>query len=619
MGRSMRKVIVVGLDGLEPTIVDSLLGRGLLPNLAALAGRGGSSRVATTAPAQTPVAWSTFATGTNPGGHGIFDFLRRDPATLRPDLALNRYEQKNAFTPPRAINLRRGTPLWSILAAAGVPATVLRCPCTYPPDVVHGRLLGGMGVPDLRGGFGTATYYTTAEGIEPGEAERVVRVHDRGDGSFEAGIIGPRNPRDRTELELKFTIHPGPSADRALLRCPGGSPPELELSLGRWSPWLGVKFKLGMLHSVRGMVRFRLLAPGPGLRLYASPVNFDPADPPFPISFPGGYAGELAGEIGPYYTAGMVEDHAGLSNGRLDEAAFLDQCELAWRDREAMMLRELGRFDEGLFFCLFDTPDRVQHMFWRFTEPDHPANRGRPPGGEFAGVIEEQYRRADAMVGAALGFADDETLTIALSDHGFGSFRRGVDLNAWLHGQGLLTLLDGRRPGDGGADLLQGVDWSRTKAYALGLGGIYLNLGGREARGIVPPDEAKALGDAIARGLTGLPDPEGGAVAIRRVKSREELYRGPYVAEAPDLLVHFERGYRVSWETSTGGAGASVFSDNTHAWSGDHVVDPALVPGVLLMDRPFRGDGARMMDLAPTILSALGVPPGPAMEGEALR
>ena len=154
------RVLVIGLDGLEPSIVDAMLAAGELPVLASLRSRGGYARLATTFPAQTPVAWSSFATGTNPGGHGIYDFIRRDPVTLLPDLALNRYEQKNAFTPPRAVNLRGGTPFWELSVGAGIPSTVLRCPCTYPAELGRGRLLSGLGVPDVRGGLGTPTVWT---------------------------------------------------------------------------------------------------------------------------------------------------------------------------------------------------------------------------------------------------------------------------------------------------------------------------------------------------------------------------------------------------------------------------------------------------------------------------
>lgn len=588
-----------------------MLAAGDLPALARLRDAGAYARLATTYPAQTPVAWSTFATGVNPGVHGIFDFLRRDPQTYLPDLALNRYDQKNTFVPPKAVNLRRGTPIWELLAAAGIPSTVLRCPCTYPPDQVQGRLLAGMGVPDLRGGLGTPTYFTTRDGIVPGDSERVTRVTVDG-GRVRTQLVGPRLPRGGdAAIDVTVDLVAG---GRAVVRVGAQA---VELRAGEWGPWIKVKFKLGLLQSVAGAVRFFLPALDDGFALYASPVNFTPDAPPFPISAPGDYAGELEDRIGTYYTAGMAEDHTGLMNGRIDESAFLAQCEIVMREREAMLDLELARLDRGLLFCLFDTPDRLQHLFWRFLEPGHPANAsGYDPG--FQGAIAEHYRRLDTIVGRVLAAADPETLVIVLSDHGCTSFRRGVHLNGWLHQQGLLTLKNGAQPGPDTGEFFREVDWSRTKAYALGLGGIYLNRRSRESQGIVGPEDAGTVAATIRGGLTGLPDAATGSIAVRGVKSREEIYRGAATAEAPDLLVLFERGYRASWTTTLGGIGASVFEDNTRRWSGDHIVDPELVPGVLFMNQSFRRDAPNMLDLAPTILAALGVPKGPEMEGESL-
>ncbi len=613
----MKKVIVIGLDGLEPTIVEAMLAAGELPHLDRLRAEGGFSRVATTTPAQTPVAWSTFATGTNPGGHGIFDFIRRDPRTYLPDLALNRYESRGAFLPPRAVNMRRGTPVWELLSAAGIGSTVLRCPVTYPPDVFRGKMLSGMGVPDLRGGLGTPTFYTSSEDVSPRESENVVRVCPGADGTIETYLIGPRHPKDRSDVRFGLTIQTDPGSRRVTVRS-AGSPSALEIREGQWSDWLRVRFKIGMLQSIRGLVRFHLIRLEPTFELYASPVNFDAEAPLFPISHPEDYAGRLAGSIGTFHTTGMVEDHTGINNERIGEDAFLDQCDLAWREREAMMLHELEQFEEGLFYCLFDTPDRVQHLFWRYREPDHPANRGRMPQPEYARVIEDQYRRGDEIVGKAVQFADRETLVIVLSDHGFGSFQRGVNLNTLLFDEGLLALRDGARPGHACRDFLLDVDWSRTSAYALGLGGIYLNLEGREARGTVKAEAAEELKAAIARRLTGLVDTARGTVAVRRVRTRQSVYSGPFVDEAPDLLVDFARGYRASWGTSLGGAPEGHFEDNTKKWSGDHIIDPELVPGVLFMNRPYRQPGAGLADLAPTILDALRVPRGKAMEGSSL-
>jgi predicted AlkP superfamily phosphohydrolase/phosphomutase len=608
----MKKVIVIGLDGFEPKIAEPLLEGGALPHLAQLRRRGGYARIATTYPAQTPVAWSTFATGMNPGGHGIFDFIRRDPRTYLPDYSLNRFEQTASYLPPKAVNLRHGTPLWELLSAAGISSTILRCPCTFPPDGNGTRILAGMGVPDLRGGQGTSTLYTSSEGIKTKESEKVVCVQADADGAIATHVIGPRNPKTRADIQCEISIQLEATAKKIVIRS-NGQPKVMELREGHWSDWLKVKFKTGLLQSVRGMVRFHLVRVAPVFELYASPVNFDPEAPPFPISSPPEYARELAAAIGTFYTTGMVEDHSGLDNDRLSEAAYLEQCEGVLREREKMMLYELERFDAGLFFCLFDTPDRLQHMFWRYRE-----NSRGAASDERAQVIETHYRACDAVVGRALEHADEHTLVIVLSDHGMTRFDRGVHLNTWLHDNGLLALRRGLQPGEDAGDLLRNVDWDRSKAYALGLCGIYLNLKGREGKGSVAPAEADAVKSAIIKGLSGLHDPARGQLAIRSVATREQVYSGPYAAASPDLLVNVAEGYRVSWGTALGAVPQGHFEDNARKWAADHIIDPCLIPGVLFMNRAFRGESANLIHMAPTILGALGVPKGSAMEGGSL-
>jgi predicted AlkP superfamily phosphohydrolase/phosphomutase len=610
-----RKVIVVGLDGFEPSIVERLLRSRELPSLKAVSERGGYSRLRTTFPAQTPVAWSTFATGVNPGGHGIFDFVRRDPRTYLPDISMTRYEQKNAFLPPKAVNLRRGAPMWDALAAAGIPSTIVRCPCTYPPDNMRGRMLAGMGVPDLRGGLGTSTFYTSEAYVKAKESENVVHVTLDPSGAGRAHLIGPRNPKTKSDIQFELSLKLDPAAKKLTVRS-DGQPSTLVIREGEWSDWLRVKFKLGLLQSVRGMVRFYFVQSEPTFELYASPVNFDPDSPLFPISHPPEYAKELARDVGTFYTTGMVEDHGGLNNGRFGEEAYLAQCEDVLRERERMMLHELKRFNEGLFFCLFDTPDRLAHMFWRFGEPDHPANRGSASSG-LERVIEEHYRKCDEVVGRALAHADGDTLVVVLSDHGMNSFQRGMHLNTWLYDMGLLALQNGARPGDDAGEFFKTVDWDRTKAYALGLGSLYLNVKGREERGIVEGSDVATLKAVIARELGGFVDPVTGVPAVTRVVAREEVYSGAYADEAPDMLVNFNSGYRVSWATALGGVPEGHFEDNVKKWAGDHLIDPSLVPGVLFMNRQFGGD-PELASLAPTILDFLGVPRPGAMERDSL-
>ncbi len=610
-----RKVVVLGFDGLDPGLAETLMAGGELPNLARLREDGGYSRLATTLPAQTPVAWSTFAVGANPGVHGIFDFLSRDPATYLPQVGLYRHEQKSRFLPPRAVNLRGGTPVWERLSKAGVSSTILRHPCTYPPAPFKGRLLAGVGVPDLRGGFGSSAFFTTEPGLRAGEGERVVVVELDAEGRATTHLLGPGLPQgDDLRSSLELEVDPG--GQSVIISCPDGgfSHP---VRVGEWTPWVHVRFKHGLLQSVRGLVRFFLGGTDP-LQLFASPVQFDPQVPLFPISHPWDYGAELERVLGPFATLGMAEEHNGVTNGRIDEGAFLAQCFDIMHERLAMMRLELGRMERGLFYCLFDTPDRIQHIFWRFREPDHPAHRGEPLPQEWTRVIEDYYRLCDEVVGEALEYVDDATLLMVASDHGFASFRREVHLNAWLLENGYLSLRYGVEPGEGAGDLLREVDWGRTRAYALGLAGVYLNLRGREAEGVVPVEAAGSLRAEIAERLGGMEDPLRGKAAVRYALPREKAYSGARLDDAPDILLAYAPGYRTSSAAAMGGVGAGVFSDNLRRWSGDHIVDPSAVPGILFMNAPFLGDQARLLDLAPTILDALGVPGDGALEGGSL-
>jgi predicted AlkP superfamily phosphohydrolase/phosphomutase len=618
-----KKVIVIGLDGLEPSIVEAMLGRGELPHFARIRDAGAYARLKTTYPAQTPVAWSSFATGTNPGGHGIFDFVSRDPRTYQPDLALSRFAPpKNAFSPPRVVNNRQGVPFWQLLTQAGIPSTILRCPCTFPPDPVTGHMLAGVGVPDLRGGQGTGTFYSQDKSVAAKESEQV--VHLPAADEFVTHVIGPRNTRAKpiadTTAEIRVTVD---RAARKLIIKTGGTPDRLEIHEGRWSDWVRLKFKFSMLQSVPGIVRFYARQLSPHVEFYASPVNFDPAAPVFPVSSPHEYGKELAEHIGLFSTVGMAEDHTGLNNGRFDEAAYLAQCDLVRAERERMTFHELRRFSEGLFFVVFDTPDRVQHMFWRFRDPQHPYfDCDRAP--EFTRSIEEHYRLYDGLLAKVLDHVDEHTLLIVLSDHGFNTFRRGFHVNTWLVENGLMALRDNKQPDEAHGDGFSAVDWSRTSAYALGLAGVYLNLKGREGAGIVEEGaEADRVRRAIVEGLTGIADSAVGATAINSVSRRDEIYSGPHASGSPDLLVNYAPGFRVSWQTALGGMPHGLFENNTRRWSGDHIIDPLTVPGILLLNRNGSGPLAAgyapdIRDLAPTILGYFGVPKGAAMEGISL-
>jgi predicted AlkP superfamily phosphohydrolase/phosphomutase len=613
-----KKVIVIGLDGLEPSIVEAMLGRGELPNLAKIRASGFYSRLRTTYPAQTPVAWSSFATGTNPGGHGIFDFIDRDPATYQPDVALSRFKRpKNMWAQPRVVNRRRGVPLWQTLTEAGVPSTILRCPCTFPPEALQGRMLAGVGVPDLRGSQSKGTFYTQDRTVAAQENEQLIQLDSGLD--LTTRVLGPRNTRQSppgdTSCEIRVQVDKG---SRKLVLHTGGTPSRIETAEKGWSDWVRFKFKFSMLQSVSGIARFFVRQLEPHLEFYVSPVNFDPAAPMFPISSPGDYAKELSEKIGLFSTLGMAEDHNGLNNGRLDETAYLQQCDLVLCERVRMMLFELDRFTEGLFFMLFDTPDRVQHMLWRFRDREHPCYEP-DLSPELATRVEEHYRQCDGLLTAVLDKLDENTLLMVLSDHGFGTFRRAFDTNTWLWQNGLLSLKDNHKPDEDLGEGFAQVDWSKTYAYAIGLGGIYLNFKGREGGGILEEGtEAERVRRAIQTGLAEFPDAGTEGAAIRSVSRREELYSGAFVENSPDLLINFHPGFRVSWRTAVGGFANSLLEDNKRRWSGDHIVDPEAVPGILFMNRAAGHNHTRIIDLAPTILNYLGVPAPASMEGSSL-
>jgi predicted AlkP superfamily phosphohydrolase/phosphomutase len=626
----IRRAILVGLDGLEPDLVARWMAEGKLPHFEQLARRGMFRRLHTTFPAMSPVAWSTFATGVHPAKHGIFDFLTRDPRSYLPALSsaevapprrgLSLGPYRIPLGRPVVRLLRRSRPFWAHLGRYGIPSSVLRVPITFPPEPLHGNLLAAMCVPDLQGSQGTFSYFTTAaaEADRPVAGQRLPLVRD---GAWLRGRLpGPENPirRDRRRLELPFALRPEADGQGALLRI---GRERIPLRLATDSDWVPLSFALGLGARMRGICRFRLLACGDEVRLYVTPINIDPAHPVLPISYPRFFATFLAKLIGPYATLGLAEDTWALNEGVLDEQGFLDQAWANHAEREAMFFEMLARSRRGLVTCVFDGTDRIQHMFMRYLDTDHPALRGQDGAGRWQEVIPETYQRMDRMIGRLLqqvDIDDPETLVAVLSDHGFKSFRRGVNLNSWLHRHGYLALRDGAT---GSGEWFRDVDWSRTRAYALGLGGIFLNVRGREASGVVAPGaEADALAQELAARLGGLIDDATGEVAIREVYPAHTLYRGrgPYADQAPDLIVGYAPGWRASWDGVRGIVDEVVFADNCKAWSGDHCIDPGQVPGVILCNQKLLEEAAEepsIADLAPTLLTLFGIPAPSYMDG----
>jgi predicted AlkP superfamily phosphohydrolase/phosphomutase len=629
----IRRFFVLGLDGQDPRLTDRFMKEGRLPNFQKLAEMGCYRRLKTTFPSVSPVAWSSFATGCHPAKHNIYDFLDRDRKTYLPVLSstdistvkrrglagllakvrFGRY--RLPAERPVIRLLRKAKPFWTVLGEHYVWSTVLRVPITFPPDRFYGAQLAAMCVPDLLGTQGTFLLFTTRpSGAKFKEGGMRVALTNGAPDRYQGTIAGPPNAYIEGDppMTLPLAVECDRAAGKARVTIDGQA---LELAPEVLSDWVKLEFKAAPTVKVPALVRLQLLEMGEHVSLYMTPLNFDPESPAMPISHPGFYAQYLAKKIGPYSTLGLAEDTWALNEGVIDDGTFLAQTWDIDAERERMWFAAMERLRRGALVAVFDATDRIQHMFWRYLEPGHPAGRNRD-AAEHREAIRELYERNDALVGRVMAKLKKGDVLFVISDHGFTSFRRGVNVNAWLLANGYLHLKEG---GDGRAEWLHDVDWSRTRAYALGLTGMFLNVEGREAQGIVEPGaEAERLKSELVEKLSGLVDSEQGVVGITEAFDTARLYHGPYLGNAPDILLGYNSGYRTSWDCATGVVAGPVFEDNTKAWSGDHCVDPRQVPGVLFCNYPIDDDDPALMDVAPTALELFGITPPPQMDGKAL-
>jgi len=607
----VKKVIFLGLDGLDPGLTERWMAEGKLPNLSRLREQGSYHRLRTTFPPLSPVAWSTFATGVNPAKHNIFDFLNRNLRTYVPELSSAKVRPSTRvfkvgpwqipLTKPSVEFRRKSEPFWKILGRNAIGSTILRVPITFPPEPFQGRMLSAMSTPDLLGTQGSFTSFSTApEGSGCVGGTRVSFI--RNGVTLEARLPGPE------ASSVPFRLLSSDNSQERILEIAGS---KSRLRIGQYTPWIRLRFRTGRWARVSGIVRFLLTSTDPDVSLYVTPVEIDPENPALPISYPGYYSVYLAKLFGSFATLGMAEDTWALNEGVIDEDDFLNQSALIQKEREDMFFSALERTRRGVVGCVFDTTDRVQHMFYRYLDP------ARSGGDEsrHSGVIEALYRDMDRIVGRTLEYADSHTALFVLSDHGFCSFRRGVNLNAWLYQNGYLALKAGVAEASG---YLEGIDWSGTRAYTFGLSGVYLNMEGREAQGIVAPADAAVLKAELVKKLTHLVDQETGDVAIQHLYDSHAIYSGPYRDAAPDLIAGYASGYRASWSAAIGAVTSIVFEDNTKCWSGDHCVDPAIVPGVLFANRKLEDDDPGIEDMAPTVLQLFGIPAPQWMEGKSL-
>ena len=620
----VRRVVVVGFDGLDPTLCEQYMEAGKLPHFSRLKDEGSYRHLGTTCPALSPVAWSSFSTGVNPARHNIYDFLMRNPNTYLPELSSSRVvpPQKKIrigklelpLEKPTVKFLRKSKSFWTILGESSLFSHIIRVPITFPPERFRGALLSAMCTPDIRGTQGTFSFYTTDEArIKTFTSGVALPLKSQGRG-FTGRLIGPENTMaaDPEPIKLRFELHPAPEDGTATLVL---GKTKIKLKEKVFSPWTRVTFRPGMGIRVRGICQFYLKRTEPEVELYVSAIHIDPEKPALPISHPFYYAVYLAKRFGSYGTLGLIEDTWALNENVLDEDAFLDQVNRIHEEREKQFFHAMKKTNRGACVCVFDFTDRIQHMFFRYLVDDHPANREKECD-PYRDVIEQTYRKADDLLGRVLERLPGDTLLMVLSDHGFKPFIRGININSWLREHGYLTLMNG----DLKSDYLQNVDWEKTQAYSLGLAGIYINLRGREKKGVVEKGEAhRRVKKEIIDKLTGIKDPDTGETAINRIYDAEQVYRGPYRDQAPDLIVGYNSGYRVSWDSAIGKTTDRIFEDNEKNWSGDHGVDPEIVKGVFFSNMKISSEDPNIIDLAPTILHVFGIEVPHYMDGRYLE
>jgi predicted AlkP superfamily phosphohydrolase/phosphomutase len=629
-----KKVIVIGIDGMDPRLSERMMAAGQLPNLSKLRAIGGFSDLGTSIPPQSPVAWANFINGAGPGSHGIFDFIHRHPHTQAApvysaadvvpgegfwDVGNHRLQLDFwpfNHKPPATVLRRQGVPFWEYLDAQGIPSTFYDLPSNYPPSPSshgHHRCLCGMGTPDMRGTYGTYQHYAEncpPEGVDSGSGKQSRLVFENE--TAKAVISGPENSflKEPRPVEIEFLVHRDRHANAAAVEIQGR---KILLKAGQWSPWIKLQFDFAMPWFVpdekrSGICRFFLQEVEPNFKLYVSPINIDPAAPALTISEPATFVQDISKGLGSFYTTGFQEDYNARKDNVFADDEYLRQANMVLEERLALFDYAINNYDDGLLFFYFSSSDLQSHMFWWDSDDRHPI-RSDDEAKKYFGHVKRLYQRLDTVIGDIVDRYGSVATILVMSDHGFANFGMQFNLNSWLRAQGYLGPPEC-------TSILKDVDWSQTFAYGLGINGLYLNLKGRERDGIVEPgEEQEAMLKELATKLEAVTDDNGQRV-IRNVYRADKIYSGSATALAPDLIVGYCRGYRASWDTCLGDLSEEILSPNKLAWSADHCADALEVPGVLFSNRPLRDKKPRLVDIAPSILAEFGLPTPANMTGK---
>jgi predicted AlkP superfamily phosphohydrolase/phosphomutase len=565
------KVIVLGIDGMDPSFVERHWDA--LPNLRDLRDQGYFGRLRTTAPPQSPVAWSTFITGLDPDQHGIYDFVHRNPVTLQPFSSLSETDDPRFVLPlgpyllplssSHVSSLRHGTPFWRTLSTHGIPAIVQHMPANYPPESA-GKGLSGMGTPDLLGTLGTFTFFTDDPLESPRSLSggRIVKT-SLNNGRALLTLEGPANPLRKDHAVTSAVIQLDVDPVNNVVRVKSGDQTVI-LQQGEWSSWLPAEFTLlPHLSSVRGIVRLFAKQLHPALEIYVSPINLDPAAPALPISTPPHWSSEITSQLGPYSTLGIPEDTSALRQQVLSLPEFQQQARFVFAEEVKLLDDSLRQFHEGFLFFYFSSIDQNSHILW----------------GKHEDELLNVYREVDDRVGAVRRRQPDAQFFI-ISDHGFTTFDRAVHLNTWLNDRGFAG-----------------------QAYAIGLNGLYLKHKGDAA-----------LLATLREQMLAWRDPANGRQIVEKLFA---THPSPINrAIAPDLIVGYAPGYRASWQTALGEAPASEIENNNDDWLADHCINPDDVPGVLFSSERIAPRNPRLQDVTAAILKRFGLPPPTGYQGD---
>jgi predicted AlkP superfamily phosphohydrolase/phosphomutase len=629
-----KKVIIIGVDGMDPRLSERMMEAGLLPNLAKLRAEGGFRDLGTSTPPQSPVAWANFINGAGPGDHGIFDFIHRHPedqctpfysaAETVPghgawDVGDHRIPLEFwpfNHKPPATVLRRQGTPFWDYLDAAGVPTTFFDLPSNYPASPSHyghHRCICGMGTPDMLGTYGTFQQFAEdgpaeMEDVGGGKRSRLTFDND----SARAGLLGPDDSllKSPKPIMIDLLVHRDREANAAVIEVQGR---RIVLKAGQWSPWTRLDFALSTPRFLpsphaSGICRFYLQEVSPTFRLYVTPINMDPAAPAQRMSEPATFISDVAARLGPFYTTGFQEDYSARKSNVFSDDEYARQAGIVLEERLALFEHAINNYDDGLLFFYFSSSDLQSHIFWWDSDDPHPIRSGPEAKAQFEHV-RGLYRKLDAVIGDLIDRYGRTATIIVMSDHGFSNFGTQFNLNSWLRAGGYLGPAEC-------TSIMKDVDWSQTTAYGLGINGLYLNMKGRERDGIVEPGEQReALLADLSERLMAVTD-EAGNPVIRGVYRSDRIYKGNATALAPDLIIGYRRGYRASWATVQGDLTDEILLPNDSSWSADHCADALEVPGVLFSNRPIQGLSPSLVDIAPSILAEFGLPTPPQMVGK---